>query len=286
MLDQKLLNEYEVTDEQYTKLKEMLHKQVGMVFTPRLDAWVKKQVVDVFKASEGIDFDNFITRLINSPGTEEAQKTFESLTVHETMFYRDKKYFKFLREVAFPQLIEQNKAKRELNLWIAAGSSGQEAYSILFTLADEFPEVFNSWTINFYSTDLSHQIVAKADLGIYEIHEMNRGMEDEFKRQRFFAQQCPKTWQVKDNLRKMLTFRQGNLVESFATLPNFDFISCRNVLIYFSDNVKADIINRLGKKVNPGGFLLLGQVDLINGTVPDACEQKIQDLFPYLVKEQ
>lgn len=286
MLNLKSLEQHEITDEQYEKLKGLIHKKVGMVFGQRLETWVKKQVTQVFVKSKDDDLDKFVDKLVANRDQGCAQETFESLAVHETMFYRDKKYFAFMREIVFPTILEQNKGTKEINLWIAAGSSGQEAYSILFTLCEHFPEIFDRWKINFYSTDLSNKIIEKASAGIYEVHEMNRGMEDDLKRRKYFEQIDSKSWQVKREYRRMLTFKQGNLVEDFHGLPRFDFISCRNVLIYFSDDVKSDIIHRLGKKTKDGGFLLLGQVDLINGTVPEGCKQKIHNLFPYLVKNE
>lgn len=263
------------------QLLDYIKSKTGMVFAPRLHPIVKKQFETIRKVSNATNKDVFLKALVAGAKKMESQALFENLTVHETMFFRDTKYFNFMETFMFQKLIDDNRAKKSLYMWIAAGSSGQEIYSILFMLYEKFPELRN-WALNLFSTDISTQIIKKAKDGIYEAHELNRGLPETYLRQ-YFKQIDEKYWQVKDEYRQKVTFRTSNLVEDFSTdIPNVDFISCRNVLIYFNDETKRGIIERLSKKINLNGFLLLGQVDYINSKLPsDNFEYKIEGSFPY-----
>lgn len=267
--------------EQREQLLKYIKEQTGMVFAARLHSWVEKQFSLVFNAARDPDPNLFLSKLCSGSRTMEAQALFESLTVHETMFYRDKRYFAFLKDKLLPNLIEKNKNSKSLSIWIAAGSSGQEIYSILFTILDNFPSL-SSWNLKLYSTDLSQQIIDKARKGIYEEHEIRRGMNEDGLA-KYFDKVGDKAFQVKDQYRQKVQFSQSNLVEDFSSkVPNVDFTSCRNVLIYFNDETKQDIIKRLAKKINNGGYLILGQVDYINcKDTPPPLEYNIENSFPY-----
>lgn len=263
------------------KLLDYIKSKTGMVFAPRLHAVVRKQFETVCKISKERNKEAFLKALTAGTKKLESQVLFENLTVHETMFFRDAKYFSFMQDFMFPKIIEQNRIKKSLSVWIAAGSSGQEVYSILFMLYDKFPEL-KSWAINLYSTDLSSQIIQKAKEAVYENHELNRGLPEGCLKQ-YFKQIGEKHWQVKDEYRSKVSFRTSNLVEDFsADVPNVDFISCRNVLIYFNDETKKSIVKRLADKINLNGFLLLGQVDYINSKLANEnFEYKMENTFPY-----
>jgi chemotaxis protein methyltransferase CheR len=263
------------------KLLKFIQNKTGMVFNPRLHTVVRKSFNNIKNISKANDKKSFLQAITNGTKKLEAQALFESLTVHETMFFRDAKYFNFLEKVLFPSIIENNKSKRSINIWVAAGSSGQEAYSILMLLFEKFPEI-KDWSINIYSTDISQKIIDKADTGIYEEHEIKRGLPDEYK-SKYFDKVDESKLQVKQNYRSKIHFKVSNLVEDFSLIvPNIDFISCRNVLIYFDEHTKNDIVKRLSEKVNPDGYLILGQVDYINSKLPSpSFEYRMLEAFPF-----
>jgi chemotaxis protein methyltransferase CheR len=270
--------------EKRNSLLNFIDKHTGMIFAPRLYNWIDKQVIDVFKESSSPNLNTFIDEILSGKNLIFTQKIIESLTVHETMFFRDKKYFEFIKAELIPKIIENNKFKKQIDIWISAGSSGQEAYSILFTLLEDFPELKN-WMKTIYSTDISSKIIEKAKNAIYESHEINRGLEGMPHIKKYFEEQPNNKWQMKSEIRSQIRFKTSNLMETFHSMPNFDFISCRNVLIYFKDETKKDIVARLAEKVNKGGYLILGQVDYINKDVrPSTMEFKMRDSFPYLLK--
>lgn len=261
-------------------LLSYIQDKTGMIFAPRLHPTVRKQFDKVRKIHNAGNKDAFLKALVAGYRQREAQVLFESLSVHETMFFRDAKYFHFIETFMLPKIIENNRDHRSLTIWIAAGSSGQEIYSILFLIYEKFPEL-KTWKLNLYSTDLSGQIIDKASKGIYEIHELNRGLTEEQK-MRYFKK-VNDSWQIQEEYRSKVIFKVSNLKDNFeAHVPAADFISCRNVLIYFDSETKADIIKRFSQKISPKGFLLLGQVDYINSKPPSVnFEYKMEGGFPF-----
>ena len=281
MLQTSTNNLSELSFEQTDKLLEWVKLKTGMVFASRLMPWVLKQLDQVFQASGAANINLFLQDLIAGKKLLEAQILFDNLTVNETMFFRDKKYFDFIVQKMFPDIIQNNQSTRSLSVWVAAGSSGQEAYSILFAILENFPLV-KGWNIQIYSTDLCTEVIKKAKEGKYEKHEISRGLDNALL-ERYFTPIDDRYFQVKQEYREMIKFSSSNLVQDFSgAVPAVDFISCRNVLIYFNDVTKADIIKRLAKKVKSRGYFILGQVDYINAkTPPDGFEYKWEGTFPY-----
>lgn len=271
----------ELSFEQTERLLEFVKSKTGMVFASRLMPWVMKQLNQIFQASKAPNLDLFLQELYAGRRPMEAQALFDGLTVNETMFFRDKKYFDFMANKMFPDIIKNNQLRRSLSIWVAAGSSGQEAYSILFTLLENFP-LIKGWNIQIYSTDLCTEVIKKSQEGKYEKHEVGRGLDD-IRLQKYFTPVDDRYHQVKKEYRDMVRFSTSNLVQDFSgAVPDVDFISCRNVLIYFNDTTKADIIRRLAKKAKTKGYLILGQVDYINAKIPpEGFEYKIEGTFPY-----
>ncbi len=274
----------ELNFEQSEKLLEFVKAKTGMVFALRLMPWVTKQLFIVFNSARATDLDLFIQELITGRRPKDAQLLFDHLTVNETMFFRDKKYFDFMVQKMFPDIIKNNQLKRSLSVWIAAGSSGQEAYSILFSILENFP-LIKGWSIQIYSTDLCTEVVKKSQEGIYEKHEIGRGLDD-VRLQKYFNPIDDRYYQVRQEYRNMIKFSPSNLIQDFSGhVPDVDFISCRNVLIYFNDETKADIIKRLAKKVKGNGYFILGQVDYINAKIPpEGFEYKLEGTFPFYIK--
>ena len=180
----------------------------------------------------------------------------DAMTTNETYWFRDQLPFDMLKEVVFPQLAKQN--KRQVKIWSAACSSGQEPYSISMTFQEYLQQspatVLRDAQV--VATDISPAILKLSKEAIYDDLALSRGLSPE-RKVRYFE---PKdnVWQVKDAIRQRVSFRELNLMHSFGSLGKFDVIFCRNVLIYFSPELKRDILARLSQALEPNGFLFLG----------------------------
>lgn len=183
------------------------------------------------------------------------ERVIEAMTTKETYFFRDVFPFDILKSRIFPELVKRN--ADPVRVWSAACSSGQEAYSISMTVSEyQSLRPGSLRTVQIVGTDISKAVVQEARNARYDQLSMARGLSTE-RRDRFF-QRDGERWVVRPEIANRATFREFNLLESYAILGRFDVIFCRNVLIYFSPDNKRDILERIAQALNPGGYLFLG----------------------------
>jgi chemotaxis protein methyltransferase CheR len=187
----------------------------------------------------------------------------EAMTTNESFFFRDQKPFTLLQKVILPKLLTARATKKHLRIWSAAASSGQEAYSIAMVLSEEAAKL-QGWKIDIIGTDLSREMVARAKSGIYSQFEVQRGLPVTHL-VKYFQQIVGDKWQIKDNIRQMVQFREGNLLSDFGLVGTFDIVFCRNVLIYFDMPTKTRVLESISAIMPPDGFLLMGGAETVLG---------------------
>jgi chemotaxis protein methyltransferase CheR len=188
----------------------------------------------------------------------------DAMTTNETLWFRDKYPFELLSKKIYPEILEK---KKNIKIWSAASSSGQEAYSIAMTsLEHQKQKSVLGMNVQIVGTDISNTMLNQCKAGLYDTLALSRGLSEERKRQ-FFDKQSDGSgkMQVKPEVKKMTSFRNYNLLDSYAGLGKFDIIFCRNVLIYFSSDVKSKILNQFAGALNPGGYLILGASESLTG---------------------
>jgi chemotaxis protein methyltransferase CheR len=183
----------------------------------------------------------------------------EAMTINETSFFRDSRPFELLRTELLPKLIEARRLARGLRFWSAACSTGQEGYSLAMLLMEHFPMLVG-WNLRIEGTDLSHEVVERAQAGRYHRIEINRGLPARFV-VRYFDH-VGEDWVVKPEVHKHCNFRQANLCA--PTLPfnragdRFDVIFLRNVMLYFSRETRKTLMAGIHRLLAPDGILFLG----------------------------
>lgn len=202
--------------------------------------------------------------LLNQPNRRDLkQVVIESMTTNETQWFRDNYPLQAFADEIIPFLVKGG--HRSVRIWSAACSSGQEPYSISMVIEEQLEGYqhshLNTSSIKIIGTDLSSQILQKARDGKYDKAEIERGLSGK-RRQNFFTH-CHdgpggEYWQANQAIKQRIEFKQHNLLNSYSGLGQFDVIFCRNVLIYFSREIKTDILNRMAKQLKPGGYLILG----------------------------
>jgi chemotaxis protein methyltransferase CheR len=186
----------------------------------------------------------------------------EAMTTNETFFFRDKVPFDHLRDTIMPEILRTRAVRKSIRIWCAAGSTGQEPYSIAMCLK-EMGAVVGGWRIEILATDLSQEVLEKSKAGIYSQFEVQRGLPIQLLVKYF--KQIGELWQINPDIRAMVQHRQLNLLHDFSQLGAFDVIFCRNVLIYFDLDTKSRIFTRLAKAIEPDGFLVLGAAETVVG---------------------
>ena len=188
------------------------------------------------------------------------------MTTNETLWFRDMHPFRILEERLF-QEFDTEARSRPLNIWSAACSTGQEPYSIAM-VADEYRKKNLgklAGGVKLTATDISPSVLDKAKSGIYEMLALGRGMSDD-RLKRYFQEQSDGRWKIKAEIAAQVSFRSLNLLQNFSMLPGqFDIVFCRNVLIYFSQELKQDILERIHAKLRKGGYLFLGASESMSG---------------------
>ncbi|MGE4528046.1 MAG: protein-glutamate O-methyltransferase CheR [Rhodospirillaceae bacterium] len=187
----------------------------------------------------------------------------EAMTTNESFFFRDTKPFDQFRERVLPALLSARKDKRQIRVWCAACSSGQEPYSLAIILK-EMEAKLSGWRIDIVATDLSTEILEKAKAGLYSQFEVQRGMPIALLVKYF--QKKDEMWQIDARLRAMVQYRPLNLLTDVrSTLGAFDVVFCRNVLIYFDQETKGKVLADIAKVMAPDGFLYLGGAETVLG---------------------
>ena len=197
----------------------------------------------------------------------------EAMTTNETFFFRDKIPFEHFKDSVIPELIKARAARKTLRIWCAAASTGQEPYSLAMILKD-MSAALSGWRVEIVATDLSQEVLEKCKAGIYSQFEVQRGLP--IQKLVSYFKQIGEMWQINPDIRAMVQFKEFNLLNDFASLGKFDVIFCRNVLIYFEQAMKADVLNRMMKVNEPDGYLFLGAAETVVG-LTDAyrpCQQR------------
>ena len=186
----------------------------------------------------------------------------EAMTTNETFFYRDNKPFDTFRDDILPHLMEARASKKHIRIWCAAASTGQEPYSLGMILKEASAKM-HGWRVEILATDLSHDVLEKAKVGLYSQFEVQRGLPIQLLVKYF--KQVGELWQIDEAIRSMVTFRELNLMDDFSRLGSFDLILCRNVLIYFDQDTKNSVLERISRIMPEDGRLILGAAETVIG---------------------
>ena len=250
----------------YEYLSTFLMKSSGLALGPGKEYLLESRLVPLAQSLGLADFEGLVNELRRGADRRLSESVTEAMTTNETLFFRDKTPFEDLKKVLLPELMAVRQAEKTLRIWCAAASTGQEPYSLIMLLRESFPSLSN-WKVDFTATDISQQMLDRAQDGLYSQFEVQRGLPVTHLVKYF--DQDPKGWRVKAEIRNAVRFRKLNLLDNFALLGAFDLIMCRNVLIYFDQETKKSILERMGKLLKPDGFLMLGAAETVLGVTDD-----------------
>tara|TARA_R110002111_G_scaffold20301_16_gene48581 strand:- start:758 stop:1576 length:819 start_codon:yes stop_codon:yes gene_type:complete len=202
--------------------------------------------------------------LIEQPSQRHLREAvINAMTTNETSWFRDQGPFTLLKQTIFPELEKQNKIG--FRVWSAGCSSGQEPYTISITLNEYLASMPQSKLrqTQILASDISSSMIEQAKSGQYDDYALERGLTDDHRQHYFSA--VSNTWVIREDIKGRVSFMEQNLLSSYNGLGKFDIIFCRNVLIYFSQQRKTDILQRLSAALNPGGYLFLGASETTMG---------------------
>jgi len=256
----------EVSEASYQIIGELLAARTGQHLTESRRWRVSSALAGVFP-EHGIDnVDQLVCLLAAPPGGPESpdlsQEVVEALLNNETYFFRDKPTFDQLPHEILPELARRRADVRRLSIWSAGCSTGQEVYSLAMLFAEQH-ERWQGWTIDILGTDVSHRAINAARSGLYSQFEVQRGLGVTQMLRHF--DESKHGWQVSEQARRMVRFRQHNMLGTHPGRSPFDLVLCRNVLLYFDRETRGEAFARLASAIMPDGFLMLGAGETVIG---------------------
>jgi chemotaxis protein methyltransferase CheR len=249
-----------VTPLDYEFLRKLLKERSGLDLSPDKQYLVESRLIPLARRADLSGIAELVQK-IRSGAEALTSDVVEAMTTNETFFFRDKIPFDHLRETVLPELLRARANRRSLRIWCAASSTGQEPYSIAMCIR-EFAGLAG-WRVEIVATDLSQGVLEKSKAGIFSQFEVQRGLPIQML-VKYFTQ-TGELWQLNADIRAMVQHQQLNLLQDFSHLGTFDVIFCRNVLIYFDQDTKVRILDRLAKGLEPDGVLALGAAESVVG---------------------
>jgi chemotaxis protein methyltransferase CheR len=251
-----------MTPLEYDYLRRLLKERSGLVLSHDKQYLVESRLMPVARRVGLGSLSDLVHNLKRSSADQLIADVVEAMTTNETFFFRDRVPFDHVRDAIVPALREARALQKRIRVWCAAASSGQEPYS----LAMGFKEMGTSlagWRIDILATDISAEVLEKAKVGLYSQFEVQRGLPIQLL-VKYFAQ-VGDCWQLSPEIRAMVQFRPFNLLNDFGPLGKFDLVFCRNVLIYFDQESKVGVFDRLVRQIEPDGYLVLGAAETVVG---------------------
>ncbi len=251
-----------ITPENYQFLSACLRKETGIELGSGREYLAESRLSELCQQYALTSINELIrTMRQGKPGV--ARSVMEALTTNETYFFRDEPAYAALRGTILPALLAQRAAQKELRIWSAACSTGQEPYSLAIMLEESFPQL-KGWKVSILATDIAEEkVLERAREGRYLDHEVKRGLTQ----QQLFShfERMGGGWLINPHFRRTVSFRRVNLLEVPPTVAEFDLILCRNVLIYFDLDTKRQVLNTLVDRLTPQGFLVVGGSEVLFG---------------------
>src|SRR6478752_7269018 len=222
-----------VTPPDYEYLRKLLKDHSGLDLSADKQYLIESRLLPLARKAGLADIGDLVQKMKNGSSSLIAQVV-EAMTTNETFFFRDKVPFDHFREKIMPEMLQARASRKSLRIWCAAGSTGQEPYSLAICLK-EMGAALGGWRVEIVATDLSNEVLEKSRAGIYSQFEVQRGLPIQLLIKYF--KQVGELWQINADIRAMVQHRQLNLLQDFSNLGTFDVIFCRNVLIYFDQEI-------------------------------------------------
>lgn len=246
----------------YDFLRKCLKDRSGLVLSGDKQYLVESRLLPIARRAGLGGLGELVSTLKRGNADALMTTVVEAMMTNESLFFRDKTPFEHFRTTVMPALTAARRSSRTLRIWCAAASTGQEPYSLAMALK-EMERDLSGWRIELLATDISNEVLEKARQGLYSQFEVQRGLPIQLLIKHFV--QVGESWQIAPEIRAMIKYRQLNLLADFSHLGMFDLVFCRNILIYFDQATKIDLLNRLAKIVAGDGFLVLGAAETVVG---------------------
>jgi chemotaxis protein methyltransferase CheR len=260
-----LINIIKLSDSEFATLVDFVYKGYGINLEKKR-VLIEGRMASTLRDRQLSSYSEYLDILFSDKTGQEIIHFLNKITTNHTFFMREMEHFRFMKETALP-LFEKNKRRKDLRIWSAGCSSGQEPYTIAMTLEDYFSGKSGMWNISILGTDISMDALEKAKRAEYS-EDMLKDVPQAWK-DKYFQDLGNGSYRVSDRIRRNVTFRPLNLNEDFFFPRPFDIIFCRNVMIYFDNITRERLIDRFYKVTTDEGFLFVGHSEVVNRRATD-----------------
>jgi chemotaxis protein methyltransferase CheR len=260
-----LINIIKLSDSEFATLVDFVYKGYGINLEKKR-VLIEGRMASTLRDRQLSSYSEYLDILFSDKTGQEIIHFLNKITTNHTFFMREMEHFRFMKETALP-IFEKNKRRKDLRIWSAGCSSGQEPYTIAMTLEDYFSGKSGMWNISILGTDISMDALEKAKRAEYS-EDMLKDVPQAWK-DKYFQDLGNGSYRVSDRIRRNVTFRPLNLNEDFFFPRPFDIIFCRNVMIYFDNITRERLIDRFYKVTTDEGFLFVGHSEVVNRRATD-----------------
>lgn len=251
-------------------LAGLLEARTGQILSENRIWRIETALKPVLRANNMATLEELVAKLVSGNERQLVDSVVNALLNNESSFFRDLQTFDMLGRDLLPHLNE-SRADKHLRIWCAGCSTGQEAYSLAIQLRKNMAR-WKDWRITILATDISTSAIARAQSGVFSQIDVQRGLAITDLLRWF--EPAGEDWKVSEDIRRMVEFRTESLFDPQAPNGHYDLILCRNVLLYFSLEMRRKVFDRLAMHSRPGGFLLLGAGETVIGQTDDFAASK------------
>ena len=251
-----------MTPEEFSYLAAFLKKESGLIVSENKGYLIESRLLPIARDLGLENLSELVAKMRNNGPRSLLDDVTEAMTTNESFFFRDNTPFDLFKNHVLPAMEKSRGTQKRLRIWCAAASTGQEPYSLAILLRENWIK-WQNWKIEIVGTDICTQVLDKAKAGTYSQFEVQRGLPIQMLI-KYFTQEGD-TWKLNSDIRNMVTFRPFNLLNNFVGLGTFDVIYCRNVLIYFDQETKKQVLERMRKVLSDDGTLFLGAAETVLG---------------------
>jgi chemotaxis protein methyltransferase CheR len=250
-----------VTPQDFDYLRRMLKERSGLVLPAEKQYLAESRLLPVARRHGMSSLTELVAKL-KAPNSSLATEVVEAMTTNETFFFRDKIPFEQMRDIVMPELAVARAREKRIRIWCTAAASGQEPYSLAM-IVKNLGAALAGFRVEILATDIAGEVLERAKAGLYSQFEVQRGLPIQLL-VKYFTQ-VGEMWQIAPEIRAMVQFRPINLLNDFKPLGTFDLVFCRNVLIYFDQETKTRVLERIARQMAPDGSLVLGAAETVVG---------------------
>lgn len=253
----------QITDAEFHSIRDLVYNRFGITLSDQKKSLVVGRLQKILRQRGMKTFREYYDSLLSDKTDQAISELANQITTNHTFFFREPDHFDFFKSTILPWMVKEHSAKhsKDLRIWCAAASSGEEPYTLIMTLFEHFGADYKNWDCGLLATDVSEKALIAAKRGVYDKTRL-QGVSPQIISKYF--KQTPDGYQVIDKIKQEVTIRRFNLMNK--TLPfkkPFDCIWCRNVMIYFDNPTKIELVNRMYNHTVPGGYLLIGHSETL-----------------------